>query len=150
MRQSPPDADLIDLLLVEDREADIELVRRGFCEIGAAINLHVVRDGIDAIAFLRHTPPYERAPRPRLIVLDLKLPRMDGRELLAVIKNDPQLKSVPVVILTTSAADSDVSQAYALHANAYMLKPVDYDRLVGVIRAIADYWFAAVKLPPRP
>lgn len=145
----PSNADPIDLLLVEDREADVELTRQSLEEIGAPVNVHVVRDGVQAIAFLRRESSYKNAVLPQLILLDLNLPRMDGREVLAEIKNDPRLRTVPVVILTTSAADRDVCAAYEQHANAYMIKPVEFDRLVDVVREIADYWFRAVKLPPR-
>jgi chemotaxis family two-component system response regulator Rcp1 len=149
MSLATPEADSIELLLVEDREADIELTRQGLAEIGAPIKLHIARDGVEAIAFLRRESSHQSAPRPHLVLLDLNLPRMDGRELLAAIKGDAQLKLVPVVILTTSESDRDVAEAYAHHANAYMVKPVEFDRFVEVIRSIADYWFNAVKLPPR-
>jgi two-component system, chemotaxis family, response regulator Rcp1 len=149
MSLATTEVDSIELLLVEDREADIELARQGLAAIGAPINMHIARDGVEAIAFLRRESSYQNAPRPHLVLLDLNLPRMDGRELLAEIKGDPQLKLLPVVILTTSASDCDVTEAYAHHANAYMVKPVEFDRLVEVIRSLADYWLRAVKLPPR-
>jgi CheY-like chemotaxis protein len=141
--------DLIDILLVEDREADIELTRMGLAEGRIANALHVVRDGVEALAYLRRQGRYAEAKRPDLILLDLNLPRMDGREVLTAIKADPDLKLVPVVVLTTSEADRDVVEAYTRHANAYMIKPVDFDQLVKVIRGITEYWFALVKLPPR-
>jgi len=144
------DVDPINLLLVEDREADIELACRGLQETGARINVHVARNGVEAIAFLRRESPYQSAARPHLVLLDLNLPRLDGRALLAEIKNDPQLRLVPVVVLTTSAADHDISEAYAQHANAYMVKPVEFDQLVEVIRSFTEYWLHVVKLPPRP
>lgn len=114
------------------------------------MNVHVVRSGVEAIAFLRRESSYQNAPPPHLVLLDLNLPRLDGRAVLAEIKNDPKLKVVPVVVLTTSAADCNVSEAYAQHANAYMVKPVELDQLVELIHSFADYWLHAVKLPPRP
>jgi CheY-like chemotaxis protein len=149
MTRWPPNSDRIDLLLVEDREADVELTRQSLEEIGAPIKVHVVRDGVETIAFLRHKSSFRHAPRPHLILLDLNLPRMDGREVLAEIKHDPLLRIVPVVILTTSAADRDVCAAYEHHANGYMIKPVEFDRFVDVIRSIGDYWLRVVTLPPR-
>jgi len=149
MSQVEQKVDLVNMLLVEDREADIELTRQGLAEGRVANNLHVVRDGVEALAFLRREGKYAGAPRPDLILMDLNLPRMDGRELLVQIKNDPELKRIVVVILTTSEDDKDVGEAYTGHANAYMVKPVDFDRLVEVARSITDYWFALVKLPPR-
>jgi CheY-like chemotaxis protein len=149
MSLAPPDSETIDLLLVEDREADIELTRQGLAEIEAPIRLHIARDGVEAIAFLRRESSHQSAPRPHLVLLDLNLPRMDGRELLAAIKSDAQLKLLPVVILTTSESDCDVAMAYANHANAYMVKPVEFDQLVEVIRSIAEYWLHAVRLPRR-
>lgn len=143
----PCNSGRIDLLLAEDREADIELAKQSLKELGLPVNVHVVRDGVDVLAFLRRQDSFRDVPVPHLILLDLNLPRMDGREVLAEIKNDPRLRMVPVVILTTSADDGDVSTAYQCHANAYIVKPVEYDRFVDVIRSIADYWLRVVTLP---
>ena len=137
----------IDILLVEDNPADVALTREGFREGNFDNNLHVARDGFEAIAFLRRQDPFADAPRPDLILLDLNLPRMNGREVLSEIKNDDRLKSIPVVVLTTSQADEDVSKAYALHANAYMNKPVGFDGFVAVARGVMEYWFHLVRLP---
>jgi two-component system, chemotaxis family, response regulator Rcp1 len=139
----------IEILLVEDSLADIELTKLGFREGRIANNLHVIRDGDEAMTFLRRQGQFADAPRPDLILLDLNLPGKDGREVLHDIKADPELKRIPVVILTTSQADEDIMRAYGLHANAYMTKPVGFDEFVGVVKGITDYWFSLVKLPPR-
>ena len=109
--------------------------------------LHVVSDGVEALAFLRREPPYENAVRPDLILLDLNLPRKDGREVLEEIKNDDLLKSIPVVVLTTSQAEEDIMRAYGLHANCYISKPVDFEQFTHVVRAIESFWFTVVSLP---
>ena len=137
----------VDILLVEDNPADVALTREGFREGNFENNLHVARDGFEAIAFLRRQEPFADSPRPDLILLDLNLPRMNGREVLGEIKSDEQLKSIPVVVLTTSQADEDVKKAYALHANAYMNKPVGFDGFVAVARGVMEYWFSLVRLP---
>jgi CheY-like chemotaxis protein len=141
--------DLIEILLVEDREADIELTRQGLEEARFANQLHVARDGVEAMAFLRREGPFADAPRPDLILLDLNLPRKDGRELLAEIKAHEEFRLIPVVVLTTSKADRDVIEAYTKHVNAYMNKPVDFNQFIEVVRGITNYWFALVKLPPK-
>jgi CheY-like chemotaxis protein len=140
---------MVEILLVEDNEPDIALTREGLRKARLANHLHVVRDGEEAIAFLRRQPPFAESPRPDLILLDLNLPRKDGREVLAEIKNDVELKSIPVVVLTTSAADRDVVAAYSSHANSYMVKPVDFHQFADVVAGIGNYWFALVKLPPN-
>jgi CheY-like chemotaxis protein len=150
MTHTAPQLDLIEILLVEDREADIELTRQGLAAARFANHLHVARDGVEAMAFLRRDGPCAGAPRPDLILLDLNLPRKDGRELLAEIKAHELFRLIPIVILTTSEADRDVIEAYTRHANAYMSKPIDFDEFIEVVRGITDYWFALVKLPPRP
>jgi two-component system, chemotaxis family, response regulator Rcp1 len=139
----------IEILLVEDSLADIELTKLGLREGKIANHLSVARDGEEAIQFLRREGLFAEAPRPDLILLDLNLPGKDGREVLDDIKCDEDLKRIPVVILTTSQAEEDVMRAYGLHANAYMTKPVEFDRFVGVVRGISDYWFTLAKLPPR-
>ena len=139
----------IEILLVEDSLADIALTKLGFREGKIANNLHVVRDGDEAMAFLRREEPHGDAPRPDLILLDLNLPGKDGREVLQDIKADANLKHIPVVILTTSQAEEDVMRAYGLHANAYMTKPVGFEGFVKVVQGISAYWFTLVRLPSR-
>jgi len=138
----------IEILLVEDSPGDVDLTKLALEDAKMVNNLSVVRDGIQAIAFPRKTGSYANAPHPDLILLDLNLPRKDGREVLAEIKEDPILKRIPVVILTTSDAERDVLQAYALHANCYITKPVNIQNFISVVKAIEDFWFAVVKLPP--
>ena len=113
-------------------------------------NLHVVKDGVAAIEFLQRSETDPRAPRPDLILLDLNLPRKDGREVLAEIKASPTLKQIPVVVLTTSSAEKDVLESYGHHANCYITKPIDFGKFVEVVRQVEAFWFAVVKLPPRP
>ena len=137
----------LDLLLVEDNEADVELTRRVLIDCDKASRLHVARDGEEAMEFLRHQGSFADAPRPDLILLDLNMPGKDGREVLAEVKSDAVLRSIPVVILTTSNAETDVHQAYDLHANAYMIKPMGYDDFVKVVQGITDYWCSLTTLP---
>jgi chemotaxis family two-component system response regulator Rcp1 len=140
--------EVIDILLVEDNPGDVRLTREALKE-GKVINsLHVVEDGIEALAFLRHEGQYAKSVHPDIILLDLNLPRMDGRELLAKIKTDPSLRRIPVAILTTSKADEDIIKSYDLHANCYIVKPVDMERFIAVVKSIEDFWFTIVKLPP--
>jgi two-component system response regulator len=139
----------IEILLVEDSPGDVDLTKLALEDAKLINNLSVVEDGIQAIDFLRRTGSYSNAPHPDLILLDLNLPRKDGREVLAEIKEDPILKLIPVVILTTSDAERDVLQAYALHANCYITKPVNIENFISVVKAIQDFWFAVVKLPPE-
>lgn len=137
-----------EILLVEDNEADIELTRQGMGPL--ANGMHVVHDGEEAMAFLRRQGPFASRPRPDLILLDLNLPRKDGREVLAEMKADPALKLIPVVVLTTSDSEKDVLHAYAHHVNAYITKPVDFHKFVDVIQKLTNYWFLLVTLPPDP
>lgn len=137
----------VDILLVEDNPGDARLAAEAFKEGTIPTHLHVVQDGIEAMSFLRREAPYEAAPRPDLVLLDLNLPRKDGREVLAEIKEDPLLRRVPVIVLTTSQAETDVSRSYELHANCYIVKPVDFDRFIDVVRGIEDFWCSLVKLP---
>jgi len=137
----------IDILLVEDNPGDIRLTREAFSEAKLRNTLHVCQDGEAALAFLRNQPPYSQAPRPDLILLDLNLPRVDGREVLREIKADPNLKRIPVVVLTTSSADEDVLKVYELAANCYITKPVDFERFIVVVRSIEDFWLTVVRLP---
>lgn len=139
----------IEILLVEDSETDALLAREALAESKVLNNLHTVTDGEQAMSFLRRLPPHEDAPRPDLILLDLNLPRKDGREVLAEIKSDDDLRHIPVVILTTSEEEADVLGAYELHANCYIVKPVNFARFSEVVRSINDFWFAVVTLPGR-
>jgi CheY-like chemotaxis protein len=137
----------IDILLVEDNLGDIRLTREALKDSKILNTLNVVRNGEQAIDYLRKTARYADAARPDLILLDLNLPKKNGREVLAEIKTDPELKRIPVVILTTSRAEQDVVETYNLHANCYIVKPVKFDEFANVIRSIEDFWFAIVKLP---
>ena len=137
----------IEILLVEDSPADVDLTREALQEAKVLNNLHVVEDGEQALAYLRREGPYAEVTRPDLILLDLNLPRKDGRQVLEEIKADPSLRRIPVVILTTSEAEQDVLRSYDLHANCYVTKPVDLERFITVVRSIEDFWLAIVKLP---
>jgi CheY-like chemotaxis protein len=140
----------IEVLLVEDDPGDVQLTKEAFEEHKVGNRLTVVSDGVDALAYLRRDPDrYPDAVRPDLILLDLNLPRVDGREVLLDIKRDPALCSIPVVVLTTSQADEDILRSYSLHANAYVTKPVDFDRFISVVRQIDEFFVSVVKLPPR-
>jgi CheY-like chemotaxis protein len=139
--------DPINVLLVEDDPGDVLMTREAFEENKVANNLLVVNDGVRAMEFLRREGEYTDAPRPDLVLLDLNLPRMDGREVLAAIKEDPHLRTIPVVVLTTSEAQEDVLRSYSLHANAYVTKPVDFERFIDVVRRIDDFFVTVVKLP---
>jgi chemotaxis family two-component system response regulator Rcp1 len=147
MNAAPQSCSPVEILLVEDSLADIELTRLGLREGKIADNLSVTRDGDEAMTFLRREGCYADAPRPDLILLDLNLPGKDGREVLAEIKADTDLKNIPVVILTTSHAEEDVLRAYGLHANAYMTKPVDFQQFLKVVEAVEGFWLTVVKLP---
>jgi CheY-like chemotaxis protein len=142
----PPPAPVV-VLLVEDDPGDVLMIREAFDENKVRNELHVCSDGEDALLFLRQEAPHEAAPRPDLVLLDLNLPRKDGREVLAEIKADERLQTIPVVVLTTSEAEEDVLRSYALHANAYVTKPVDFDRFIDVVRQIDDFFVTVVKLP---
>ena len=137
----------IEILMAEDNPGDARLAKEALSEGKVINNLHVVADGVEALAFLNKEAPYENAVRPDIILLDLNMPRMDGRELLANIKADPVFKRIPVVILTTSKAEEDIVRSYDLHANCYITKPVDLDQFITVVKAIEDFWFTVVKLP---
>jgi CheY-like chemotaxis protein len=139
----------IEVLLVEDDPGDVLMTQEAFEEHKVRNNLAVVNDGTEAIAYLRREGQYADAARPDLVLLDLNLPRRDGREVLAEIKNDPDLRQIPVVVLTTSQADEDIVRSYQLHANAYVTKPVDFDRFIAVVRQIDEFFVSVVKLPPR-
>ena len=139
----------IEILLVEDSPGDVRLTKEALKEGKISNNLTAVSDGIEALACLRGEGKYKGVIRPDLILLDLNLPRMDGREVLAEIKKDPQLKMIPVVILTTSKAEEDIVNSYGLHANCYISKPVDLDHFIKIVKSIEDFWLTVVKLPPR-
>ena len=137
----------IEILLVEDNAADVRLTEEALKEGKVRNNLHVARDGMEALEFLRRQGKYANATRPDLILLDLNLPRRDGREVLAEIKDDPELKLIPVVVLTTSSAEADILKSYKLHANCYITKPVDLEQFVSVVKSIDDFWLTVVRLP---
>lgn len=137
----------IEILLVEDNAADVRLTEEALREGKVRNNLHVARDGMEALEFLKRQGKHAKATRPDLILLDLNLPRRDGREVLAEIKNDPELKMIPVVVLTTSSAEADILKSYKLHANCYITKPVDLEQFVSVVKSIDDFWLTVVRLP---
>jgi len=137
----------IEILLVEDNAADVRLTEEALREGKVRNNLHVARDGMEALEFLKRQGKFAKATRPDLILLDLNLPRRDGREVLAEIKNDPELKMIPVVVLTTSSAEADILKSYKLHANCYITKPVDLEQFVSVVKSIDDFWLTVVRLP---
>jgi CheY-like chemotaxis protein len=137
----------IEILLVEDNPGDVRLTVEGLNEGKVRNNLHVARDGVEALSFLRHEGQFADAVRPDLILLDLNLPRKDGREVLADIKSDPELKTIPVVVLTTSRAEQDVLHSYELQANCYITKPVDLEQFITVVKSIEEFWLTIVTLP---
>lgn len=141
--------ELIEVLLVEDDPGDVMMIREAFEENKLRNRLSVVSDGVEALEFLRQQGKYADAPRPDLILLDLNLPRRDGREVLSDVKSDPALRAIPVVVLTTSSAEEDILRSYDLHANAFVTKPVDFDSFVDVIRQIDEFFVSVVKLPPH-
>lgn len=137
----------IEVLLVEDNLGDVRLTQEALKEGRLLVNLTVARDGVEAMDMLRQQNGQAAAPRPDLVLLDLNLPRMDGREVLQEIKADPNLRTIPVVVLTTSEADNDVLITYGAHANCYITKPVDMDRFVDIVKMLEEFWFTVVKLP---
>jgi len=139
----------VEILIVEDNPGDVELTKLALLDGKVHNHISAVEDGFEAMAFLRKEPPYAGAPRPDLILLDLNLPRKDGRETLAEIKNDPMLREIPVVILTTSAADQDILESYRLAANCYIKKPVGLDEFMEIVRSIENFWFTVAILPPQ-
>lgn len=138
----------ITILMAEDNETDVMLTKEALAHAKVLNSLHVVDDGIEALDFLYRRGKYAKAPHPDLILLDLNMPRKNGQEVLAEIKQDEKLKQIPVVILTTSKAEEDVVKAYGLHANCYVIKPVDFDVFAEVVRSIQQFWFSVVTLPP--
>lgn len=139
----------VEILLVEDSPSDADLAMEALQESKVQTCVHVVEDGVEAIAFVRQQGEYADKPRPDLILLDLNLPRKDGREVLAELKADPDFATIPIIVLTTSAADEDILSSYRLHANCYITKPVDFEQFMDIARAIENFWLAAVQLPPR-
>jgi CheY-like chemotaxis protein len=143
------DNNALQVLLVEDSLGDVRLTREVFSEAYMSVHLHVASDGIDALNFLRREGEHANARRPDLILLDLNLPRMDGRDVLAIIKEDDGLKTIPTVILTTSESDEDIIRSYRLHANCHLTKPVQLDAFEGLVKSINDFWLTKARLP-RP
>jgi chemotaxis family two-component system response regulator Rcp1 len=139
----------IEVLLVEDNSGDVRLTQEAFREANRAIHLHVASDGVEAMAFLRREGTHNHAPRPDLILLDLNLPKMDGREVLAYIKEDDSLKLIPTVILTTSDSEVDIVKSYQLQANCYLNKPVQLEAFESLVKSINDFWLTKVKLPQQ-
>jgi two-component system, chemotaxis family, response regulator Rcp1 len=138
----------IKILIVEDNPGDARLIREAFNE-GKILNTsYVVKDGVEAMDFLHKHEEFSNAPRPDLILLDLNLPKKDGREVLFEIKNDKKLKNIPVIILTTSQAEEDITKSYDLHANCYIIKPLDFGQFIKMIQSLEEFWFSIVKLPP--
>lgn len=140
---------LVEILLVEDDPGDVRLTMEALKQSKVHTHLSVAGDGIEALAFLRRQGKYKDAKRPDIILLDLNMPRMDGREVLAQLKADPDLQRIPVVILTTSSAEEDICRSYDLHANCYITKPVDLRQFMKIVLSIEDFWFTVVKLPPK-
>jgi chemotaxis family two-component system response regulator Rcp1 len=139
----------IEVLLVEDSPGDVRLTREAFRAANGRVNVSVASDGVEAMAFLRREEPHGKAPRPDLVLLDLNLPRMDGREVLALIKDDDSLKTIPTVILTTSDAEADIVKSYQLQANCYLSKPVQLDEFELLVKSINDFWLTKVRLPQQ-
>lgn len=142
-------AQTIEILLIEDNPGDVRLTQEALRDGKVRNNLSVATDGVEALEFLHQEGRFADAPRPGLILLDLNLPRKDGRQVLAEIKSDPDLQRIPVVVLTTSRAEEDVLKTYGLHANAYVTKPVDLEQFLIVVQSIEDFWLTLVTLPPR-
>ncbi len=139
----------VDILLVEDNPGDVRLTKEALKDAKVLNEIYVARDGVEAMQFVHREGSFANVPMPDLILLDLNLPRKDGREVLAEIKKDPKLQHIPVVVLTTSKADEDIIKTYNLHANAYITKPVDLNRFVEIMHALEQFWFTIVKLPPK-
>lgn len=149
MKRIGEDGMPIEVLLVEDSPGDVRLTQEAFREANGSIRLHTAADGVEAMAFLRNEGVHVSSPRPDLILLDLNLPKMDGREVLALIKEDESLKLIPTVILTTSDSESDIVKSYQLQANCYLSKPVQLEEFEGLVKSINDFWLTKVKLPQQ-
>jgi two-component system, chemotaxis family, response regulator Rcp1 len=147
MKTNGADDKPMEVLLVEDSPGDVRLTQEAFRDADSCIYLHVVNDGVEAMAFLKREGVLNHAPRPDLILLDLNLPKMDGRQVLAEIKKDENLKTIPTVILTTSSDQGDILKSYELLANCYLTKPVDLDQFEGLVKSINEFWLTKVKLP---
>jgi CheY-like chemotaxis protein len=145
----PEGGNSLQVLLVEDSPGDVRLTKEAFRDANMAIQLHVATDGVEAMAFLRHEGAHLHAPRPHLILLDLNLPKMDGREVLSQIKADDNLKTIPTVILTTSESEADIVKSYQLQANCYLSKPVQLDAFESLVGSINDFWLTKAKLPQQ-
>ncbi|QPV62681.1 response regulator [Halosimplex litoreum] len=139
----------VEILLAEDNPGDAKLTRKALEQGNVINNLHVVTDGVEAVEYLRQEGEHAEKPRPDLILLDLNMPRKDGREVLAEIKDDEDLRRIPVVVMTSSEAEEDIVQSYDLHANAYLTKPIDFDGFIDVVQRIEDFWLTVVKMPPE-
>jgi chemotaxis family two-component system response regulator Rcp1 len=137
----------VEVLLVEDSPGDVRLTQEAFQAVNSTVHLHVASDGVEAMAYLRREGVYADAPRPDLTLLDLNMPRMDGREVLAEIKKDEKLRAIPVVILTTSESDTDIEKSYELHANCYLCKPVQLNAFDSLVKSINDFWLTKARLP---
>lgn len=146
---NPQELEPVDILLVEDSPTDLLLAKEALEYSKVVNNLHTAPDGVEAMAFLRREGPYKDAPSPGLILLDLNLPKKDGREVLAEIKCDENLKRIPVVVLSTSKSEIDILKAYGLYANCYIVKPVDFEKFAEVVRSIENFWFTVVTLPGK-
>jgi two-component system, chemotaxis family, response regulator Rcp1 len=147
MMMAPPASAPIDILLVEDNPGDVRLTKEALSDANVLNRLTVATDGLEALAALRREGRFANAPRPDIILLDLNLPRKDGRAVLAEIKKDPDLRRIPVIVLTTSKAEEDVLHTYDLHANCYILKPLDLEQFITVVKSIEDFWFTVARLP---
>ena len=141
--------EVVRILLVEDNPGDVRLTQEALKEAKFRNILHVVGDGVEALAYLRQQGKYSGATRPHMVMLDLNMPRMDGREVLEAIKTDPDLRRIPVVVLTSSEAETDIAKAYELHANAYVTKPVGIDNFLDVVKSIEEFWVEIVRLPSK-
>lgn len=141
------EGDPVDILLAEDNLGDRKLTKKALDQGKLRNNLHAVEDGVEALAFLRQAGAYADAPRPDLVLLDLNMPRKDGQDVLAELKDDPDLRRIPVVVLTSSDAEEDIAKSYDLHANAYMTKPVDFDGFLEIVESLEDYWLQLVRYP---
>jgi chemotaxis family two-component system response regulator Rcp1 len=149
MRLTKDEGTAMQVLLVEDNPGDVRLTQEALKDAKVHLDLQIVSDGVAAMEFLNRQGKYAESPRPDLVLLDLNLPRKDGREVLAEIKSDPALQAIPVVVLTTSASEADILRTYMLHANCYITKPVDMEGFLTVVRCIDDFWLSVVKLPPK-
>jgi len=146
---TPGKGEVVEILLAEDNPGDAELTRKALERGNIINNLHVVEDGVEAVAYLHQEEEYADKPRPDLVLLDLDMPRMDGREVLEEIKDDEDLRRIPVVVMTSSEAEEDIVQSYDLHANAYLTKPVDFGGFMDIVSSIEEFWLTVVKMPPE-